>query len=56
MQTPSETNVEVRIVFLNLGGFAAEKIELKKVKINKMKLTIGIFGEKNRAAESSAAL
>jgi len=29
MQTPSETKVEVKMVFLNLGGFAAEIKRLK---------------------------
>jgi hypothetical protein len=30
MQTPSETNVDVSVIFLNLGGFAAKIFVLKK--------------------------
>jgi hypothetical protein len=56
MQTPSETKVDVNIVFLNLGGFAAENKRPKTEKINKIKLRIGIYRAKNRAAENSAAL
>jgi hypothetical protein len=37
MQTPSETKVDVKIVFLNLGGFAAEKKRLKNVCNKKIK-------------------